>query len=368
MKICLQDPYLRNYNLHEELLLASIGATYGAGVFAFVTAGGVGLLFKDECFVEFIRQSRFSLVVGTDSITNTRTIESLARYSQEYPNLSVRAFLNPDPKALFHPKYCWFRQGDVGAAIIGSGNLTQKGLRRNWEAFSVIDLNRDEVTRLESQWNQWFVSNVNYLRNIDDEAVLARVAVNIQRIPRPPEPEEPPEALPGVAIPEDEDLAPWMFDRDASVLLAEAPKASRRWNQMNFDKASFTDFFGATPGDNTLRLVFKGIAEDGSPQDEEIRQSVTVKSHNWRFEIDLAKGKLYPPARRPIGVFIKTSERNFLYMLKTPGDHSYDAIHTYLHNEGQGGVKRCRTVVRAILPVCSELPLWSYLVEDAVRA
>jgi hypothetical protein len=49
MRICFQDPKYQTYCLHEELLLASIGSTFGAAAFAFVTKGGLELLVENSC-------------------------------------------------------------------------------------------------------------------------------------------------------------------------------------------------------------------------------------------------------------------------------------------------------------------------------
>lgn len=371
MKICLQDPNLKDYNLHEEILLASISAINGAGVFAFATRGGISLLLADDFFVEYIATSTFLLIVGTDEITNTQSIEVLRQYTDQFPNLTVKAFLNNEHNATFHPKYCWFRQKKGGSVIVGSGNLTQQGLRRNWEAFSVLDLDNTEIKQFETQWNHWFVSNQKYIRDLDDPLIIERVKLNVRRFgPNKVLTQAAPEVIPPEAeLPlsvHDEDFGAWTFGPEATVLIAEIPRGSTRWNQANFDKATFIDFFGATPGDNTMRILFRGINEDGTLHDDEIRQSISVKSHNWRFELDLAKGKAYPDEKRPIGLFVKTSKRNFLYMLKMPEDKYYSKIVDILNANHPEGIRRLQFTANDLVDFSADLPLWTYLVKDAV--
>jgi len=338
-------------------------ATEGAGVFAFVTSGGINLLLKDDFFVEFIKSGTFTLVIGTDEITNADTIETLCKYVAQYTNLRVKAFLNPLSTATFHPKYCWFKHEDGGYAVIGSGNLTQQGLRKNWEAFSVLKMARPEFSHLEAQWNRWFVKNLPHLKDISDPSVTQKVAQNGHRFRRKASAVKTGASAKGV----DEDYQAWTFGKDADVLLAEIPRASKRWNQVNFDKNSFEQFFGARAGDNTMRVLFKGIDDQGIEHDVESRQSVSVKSRNWRFELDLAKGKSYPQKGRPIGVFVKVSERNFLYMVLMPDCPYHKGVSELLplpHDDSR--VRRHRVAVDSLRTACPKLPLWRFF-EDHFR-
>ena len=355
MKICFQDPFLAEYNLHEEILLASVGATEGAGVFAFVTSGGINLLLMDDFFVDFIQKRTFTLVIGTDEITNTDTIKTLCGYVARYNNLRVKAFLNPLSNATFHPKYCWFKHEDGGQAVIGSGNLTQQGLRKNWEAFSVLKMAAPEFSLLEAQWNRWFVKNLPHLKDIQDPSVTIKVAQNCRFVKKSST------AKTG-ASPKGggEDFQAWTFGDNADVLLAEIPKASSRWSQANFDKANFEGFFGARAGDNTMRVLFKGIDDQGTEHEAESRQSVSVKSRNWRFELNLAKEKPYPQNGRPIGVFVKVSERNFLYMVLMPDCRHHKSISALLPNNDYG-VRRFRVKVCSLRKACPRLPLWKFV-------
>jgi hypothetical protein len=307
------------------------------------------------------------LLVGTDEITNTHTIIKLGELSFKYPNLHVNAFINEYSNAIFHPKCCWFKQAGRGNAIIGSGNLTQQGLRKNWETFSVIDLNSQQIHDLEQQWSAWLYQNRNHIKSIDDPLVIQRVSEN-NRILKS---RKNIISLPPIQVTEseneteaeeiDEEIDSWSFDGSSRILVAEIPKASDRWNQVNFDKDSFVDFFGATPGDNNLRVLFRGLSQNGKLREIEVRQSVSVRSHNWRFELDLAKGQDYPETGRPTGIFVEVSNRMFLYMLLMPGESGYASVMQLLGRSSNAPVRRVQYSCIEVKNSCPILAIWDYL-------
>jgi hypothetical protein len=129
---------------------------------------------------------------------------------------------------------------------------------------------------------------------------------------------------------DDEESDVWKFSDDDQVLIAEIPKASDRWKQVNFDKDNFINFFGAKPDDNSLSIRLRHIDENGSLNDIEIRQCITVKSRNWRFELGAIGNMPYPRDGRPICVFIKISNSMFLYTLHLPSSPEYHDLKSYL--------------------------------------
>ena len=140
--LIIQDPTdAQSTYLLESLLDAFQSAEKIAGAFSFASSAGVRLLTEDKSFKEVASRHVVDLVVGIDAVTNNRALDSLAAVCEENPNVRVRAFLNPRPEALFHPKFCWTRKKDGGDLIAGSGNLTESGLLGNWEAYSVEHLN-----------------------------------------------------------------------------------------------------------------------------------------------------------------------------------------------------------------------------------
>ena len=149
------------------------------------------------------------------------------------------------------------------------------------------------------------------------------------------------------------------------VLVAEVPKSSKRWKQINFTKSSFQNYFGAIPGGaaGTYRILLKNVDSSGNLGITESRPSVSVASHNWRFEISAAKGVAYPSGNnRPYVVFSEASNRSFLYELLMPGDIRYVEVDNYVNlwkrANGFKGIARIMTDAKSIKPTTPSLGLW----------
>jgi len=368
MKLHIQDPsFIDSYTLHEALLNSSINSIRGGGAYAFITSGGVRLLLEDELFLNFLKKSTFQLVIGTDAITNEKALNKLEILEGSCPKLNVKAFYHKLNNITFHPKFCWFKKEKGGVVILGSGNLTEKGLRKNWEAFTIFEVSEKEIVEIESQWDKWIDHNNEYMKLISDPEVIqkAKTNKNISRkikkdiLPIIDSIEDIPET--DMLSEDNEDLEAWQYGTDNIVLIAEIPRADTRWNQANFNKDTFINFFGATPGDNSLRILLRNIKDDGSLNDIEIRPSVTVKSRNFRFELEVAAGVNYPEKGRPIGVFVRISKRMFLYMLFLPTNSKYDELLLFLdqlHPPTEDRMRRCLTNITDLETNCPNLPIW----------
>ncbi len=339
MNIFIQDNAFRDSQvLHEKLLDEFKNAIYGTGVYAFASQDGVDLIFNDQEFVNFIASHKFDLIVGTDAITNSSAVNKLIDLSSQYHNFKVYAYLNKKNGSLFHPKVSWFKKLGGGVVIIGSGNLTVEGLRKNKEMFGIINLSPSEIHELENKWKNWLLDNRNNVREITDSEVIERVKKNNNRkewnvpesIPEGTEGEfvdQKPEKTTGGAELRDE----WTPQDNDEVLVIEIPKASTRWNQANFDIESFEKFFGGIPGSSSaVRILLRSIKDDRTLGDLETRPGVSVASQNYRIELAAASRRNYPVGGRPIGIFIKIATRMFIYRLTLPGDVDYDEISVYL--------------------------------------
>jgi hypothetical protein len=342
--------------LHEKILELCQGATSGGGVFAFVTCDGVKLLLKDEVFKKFAGASRFELIVGVDAITNVKALLALKETSNELPKLDVKVFYHDRVPPIFHPKFCWFRHRTKSYVLTGSGNLTAKGLRGNWEGFGVGELGGDSANALEKQWADWRLLHENRLKPVDDPAVMARAAQNVRQIRLtrriPEEMEVEPEEPGG-----EEEVQPIpTYD----VLIAEIPKGGDRWNQANFDLETFRSFFGAEPG-VFRRIVLQHVDATGELGAVENRPGVSVKSQNYRFELDAAAGLSYPANGRPVGVFVKIAPRTFRYRLMMPNDPDYPMVNAILDTQWKGRLDRMRRVVTTtdlVRQAWPNSPLW----------
>lgn len=388
MTLRIQDPlFEESYLLHETLLNEASRSKSGAGAFAFASKDGIDLLFGDAAFSDFLSAGSFTLIVGLDSITNVAAVEELKKLEGIYhPNLVVKAFVNSLPGSTFHPKFTWFDREDSAVTIVGSGNLTHGGLRNNREAYSVCELSPCDFDEIKHYWERWIDSNSDNLRSIDDDEVLRLAEENGRHKPwkRPLRKIKSKSGNPAVSAKSveagvsaddydssqsdlelEESFTYWLIDHETDILLAEIPKSGNRWKQANFSKEIFTNFFGATCfGSDPYRILLRSVDACGALGALERRQSVSVSSNNWRFELEAAAGLDYPTDGRPIGVFAKTGTRAFLYQLVMPGDPSYDEVDAALNTLGtfsKGSMRRKTSIAGEVYPLTKSLAIWSHL-------
>lgn len=349
--ILIQDQsFSESFSLHEALLYACQDADEGSAAFAFVTAAGAKLYLEDQLFLNMIGRGQFKLIVGLDAITDPAALSKLGQLESDYSNLEVLAFLNDTPNSIFHPKCTWFKNSDGGTVVVGSGNLTVGGLRRNREVFAVLEVSIDEINKLQDQWNRWLSESSSLLYPVDDPAVLERAAQNrrLRTFVRSAVQESGTntEITATTAYEIDDDATDWSYADNSEVLLAELPKGGSRWNQAGFSKETFITFFGATPGNISHRILLRQVKDDQSLSEIENRPSVTVKSKNYRFELAAASHLPYPDVGKPIVVFVKISTRMFLYMLVMPGHAQHEALDTWLQENWEGGSRPMKQIVR----------------------
>jgi hypothetical protein len=334
--------------LLEHLLLESIGAIRGGGMFAWANTSGVKSLLEDDAFDDFLVRGNFRLFVGTDSITDPPAVERLIEISTRRPRLDVRAFLSPTT-SLFHPKLAWFEHDTYLSLIVGSGNLTMGGLRSNWEAFVVLKLSGHERAAALAEIESFLTAHAASLLPIADPRVLERARANTgnERTLRPSSHATP--AAPSVTTSAEE------------MLVAEIPRAGDRWAQANFDQENYEGFFGAKVG-SQRRISLRHVDAGGGVGEVESRPSVEVASQNYRFELAAARGNPYPAAGRPIGVFVRLATGEFLYSLLLPGDEGHAEVGGLLAANWTGRLDRVRRLrfapdeVRSVWPTS---PLWS---------
>lgn len=357
-----QDPNFEHSSTLHEILLNNIkNAVKGGGMYAFVSSGGVKILFKDTNFEKYLETNVYELIIGTDSITNEEAVKELIELKNKYENLKIKGFVNPNMAAsLFHPKFSWFENEDgSGNLIIGSGNMTVKGLRQNKEAFMEVVLDTNELRLVKTKWSNWLQNNEEYLHTIDSSELLDRVkSNNMDRVVRINNTEaETAEEIDTSLNTNDS----WDRALSNELLICQIPKNGYRMSQINFTKKIFEEYFGATPGVNdNYRIIFRSQNADGTNGEIESRPSVSVKSKNYRFEFDAAKGKVYPDGDyKPIIVFVKIGIRMYNYFLALPGDTYYDELNRLLleYPIVQNRLKRVSVSREEIIEFCPELPL-----------
>jgi len=353
--LVIQDPTDAQSTYLLESLLDSIrSAEKIAGAFAFASSAGVRLFTEDVAFQQTARRHPVDLVVGIDAVTNEKALDSLTAISQDFPNVRVRAFLNPRRGALYHPKFCWTRTARGGHLITGSGNLTEGGLLRNWEAYAVDELNSAAISAVELAWNTWTARHAASLLPLDNAEVRKMASANNVLAP---EGDLPTLVAPAVPLaPGAEPVTTLYIPSAATVLVAEIPRAANRWNQANFHRDDFVNFFGAQQGASRL-MVFRHVNANGTMAGyERNRPPVTVRSRNFRFELAAAAGLSYPTNGRPIGVFIRVATRTFFYRLMLPVDPEYATIRSLLQRRAGPPRERMRSERMTVADLRAEWP------------
>lgn len=171
MRFHIQDPTYGNTRpLRDTILSNCSDMKTGAGAYAFATSEGVKFLLGEDRFRSFISEGDFFLIVGTDDITNVRALETLKDYEDEFSGkLRVRVYIHDAIGSIFHPKYSWFQSVKSGGKlIIGSGNMTKRGMKNNREAYAVIDLDDKQLEQVKQEWNSWVNHSRQYLYSLDD--------------------------------------------------------------------------------------------------------------------------------------------------------------------------------------------------------
>jgi len=150
-------------------------------------------------------------------------------------------------------------------------------------------------------------------------------------------------------------------------LFAEIPRSGNRWNQANFDVGTFESFFGATAGDNSQRILLRNVESAKVLGDIEIRPSVSVRSRNYRFELEAAAGLTYPDTGRPVGIFIRLSTRMFIYRIYMPNmGEKYNKIVEWMLSNWNGRSDQMKRIVveaQKVSTLLEETPLRSFLWE-----
>lgn len=391
MELNIQDPFFsENKTLIDILCEYAADATYGIGLVAFASADGMSMLFnckkgKKLVFDNLLENGKFTLVVGTDSITDTEAICRINEMSSASVSFNAKCFIDcSSSSSIFHPK-CFFFSNEVrGTLIVGSGNLTIKGLHDNREACAVIQIaGRKEVEETKAYFEKWMEENAAFLFNPNTNIVKDRVALNdnksnfshniskanhdgksftekyseevlhqrqkkitfrnlqnggtFDKVKRE-------ETNLSFSLNLDEsDSNIWRVHPGSLIYVSEIPRNGDRMSQVNFPIADFKNFFGATPGENgSYSIILKQAGKNISSV--EYRQAVSVKSSNYRFELEAAKGKAYPSSSAPIGIFVRLENGKFLYEFLLPDDDKeYKAIRSYLF---ETAIQKTRTSLR----------------------
>lgn len=354
--IAFQVPGQKNGYFLDRCAEAASGARSGGGMFAWATSSGIDLFFNEDSIDQVVGRGGFDLLVGTDSITDVAAVQNLQARAKVGLHLSVAALVHEE-NALFHPKIVWFRTEDELRLITGSGNLTFGGLKKNWEAFHCQTFRDAEAATTLAAIEGFRTQLKPMLFALDEPIVLERVKQNAGS--------EFGMRKPAVSNSAKEEEARAQKTVRGDVLVAEIPRSSNRWRQVNFDKASFENFFDAGAG-RTNRTIFVEVGADGTLGEMENRPAVQVASQNYRFELSAARGS-YPENGRPIGIFARVGVDEYAYHILLPGTQGAAEALAFLDStplvkSRSGSMRRMvidESVARRFLP---SLGLWKDVV------
>ena len=181
------------------------------------------------------------LLVGIDAVTNRPTLERLRELEHLNRRFRPKVFWN-ESTGLFHPKISDFTYEDGRRTlIVGSGNLTPGGLKKNFEGYTIVSADGTEGLDV-SALDEFLSRHSADIRSIDDEA-LERAARNLVR------PIQNARRAGSIVVPRRRQRAATAprpvpvlgFDR---VLIARVPAAGGRWAQVHFNADVVRDYRG----------------------------------------------------------------------------------------------------------------------------
>ena len=363
----------QGYNIEED---SSVGKElvkqFNSGIYnsftclvAFASYGGVSAL--TNCIEEGkAKGMNIKVVLGIDQKgTSKEALEEVLSW-----NVDARVY-HTISNNIFHPKVYLFENRDIFTLIVGSNNLTVPGLVQNIECSLLIKDTIDPSSVHDDFYRYWkgildgtethlypltqkFIDNLfnskvilseeQRSKRYDDgtdstdglmKDVITFTKATIQKFPEGFRPKRLVKIKHFKTTKKETKKVEKTIKIENAVLIAEIPKAGNRWKQANFSQAVFEDFFGATRGDNSYKIKLTNIKKDGTLGEVTESQSVTVLSRNYRFELRCDEtNQPYPSGTdRPIGLFVKENEQNYMYQILMPYDDNYSKIKEYLYRE-----------------------------------
>lgn len=387
----------QGYNLSED---TSVGKElielFESGIYdaftclvAFASYGGISAL-SPYVLKAKERGMRLKIILGIDQKgTSKEALEEVLSWGVE------SKIYHTDAATIFHPKVYLFENRDIFTLIVGSSNLTTRGLVQNVECSLLIKDTRDGNSvhgafydywkdLLDGTENNLYPLTEDLINNLYTDNIISAEEVRairyddgtdkgnnlenrktvfkktpIQKLPNGFKPKrlakvikvrqsQDPKTKECNTIREEKTLP---IGED--ILVAEIG-GGPRWKQVNFPVTIFQNFFGAERGNNKYTIKLQNIAKDGTLGDMETRQAVTVASNNFRFEIHCAETSMQYPGNtsRPIGLFVKLNSSTFMYQVLMPTDEPYSRIKDFLYREAiagrKGELKRCVVHIEAI--------------------
>lgn len=343
MAFIFQEP--GTTKLLEVINDAALDSEKGGGIFAFASKGGIDALFSCPQLLNMLNSSHpFHLIVGIDAITNAEALLSLSEKRLQYGDVfTAEVFLHAHLNSTFHPKFAWFKRGNDLKLVVGSGNLTLRGLGQistsnlppgNWEAFTIQSFENDEAIVVEQQINDWLTAQrqTGTLCSLEDERVRDRAMANGQVrfisnplakrplvVPDPNKPTSPANS--------DSDAMPLdgiEFDTP-EVLIRELPK--NRPGQADVGQSALKQFFGYEG--NAKKILVQYVSNSNELGATHELLLFVNQSRNYRLELNAMSNLNYEISEsggRMILVATKFDRRSFRYTLLPVSSHDYHLV------------------------------------------
>jgi len=315
--IVFQDPTQESPVRLLDVLLRHAGtAVEGGAAFAWASRSGIRKLIHDPHFEQFLERGRFHLIVGLDTTTDARALEALRAAEDQFPGLKLQMFVTPPEHGIFHPKLTWFRNKSGGIVVVGSGNLTERGLTESWEAFSELQIGEAEMVEVYRTWECWIEQQQPYLLPASSPAVAELAGANIL----------------DWSEERAKTSARLQRARNPRVLLCEIGKGriSKKGLQVDVGKNAFTQFFQVTS--NRESVIF-GLVESPDSVLSYTAKPIEKGSDNLCFEMQVPR---YVYGARPIAIFLELRSGVFLYAIVRNGEAEYEELQAYLHENLPG--------------------------------
>ena len=339
---------------------------------AFASYGGVSAL------TQFINEGKscgmqIKVILGIDQKGTSK--EAL----EEVLSWGIDAYIyHTNSRNIFHPKVYLFENVDIFTLIVGSNNLTVPGLVQNVECSLLIkDIKSNPVHKdfylywkkiLDGSDINLYPITQELINHLFSEKLIPSEAERVKRYDIGSDNRSDSNSI-GFRKVQLQSFPPrFKPARHVLVKIKDAKKTSKansiqsyyvaeevllaeigggpRWKQVNFPVNIFESFFGAERGNNKYSINLMNISKDGTLGEIEKRQAVSVKSRNYRFEINCSETELsYPNEGRPIGLFIKIDKTDFICQVLMPGDKQFEPIRDYLYAESTNSHRELKRAV-----------------------
>ncbi|MDE0623434.1 MAG: phospholipase D family protein [Bryobacterales bacterium] len=290
------------------------------------------------------------LVGSNDGATQSSAVSQLVD-ALGLPRPNARLGVVSYADGFYHPKtiHLRYRSGRQ-VAYVGSANMTSRGIDgRNVEAGVILDTDEGDPVSLLGQVRQtagdWFVSRPSGLFEVGSHDDVSRLEAQ-GILAKDPSPQPSDEGMMGLipfplphrgphhdlpAMPsrvrgiEDEVAEEPEIDGDVLIAALAGPG---RWGQAAFPKWFIDNFFKVQPHTGDVLRLRPVTEAGGVGAEEEASCGHKAGSHNWYYELGLARTVgAYPPApHKPLGVFHRIGHQTCRYTILMPGDESYPDV------------------------------------------